>query len=168
MKKQNVHFQMRESQKRLNRPEQPQNQPLDTVERPSHVFSGLSGMFIPKLREIAKNRAYGILLAFGVGLVVGLVVLGWYVWPVQWTDATFATLGEREKAVLVDAAAELNAYDLGSPTAQRLVDGWNSVDVACRTAFAVANPDRKTRILYLVYLSGSDCENNERLAGFNK
>jgi hypothetical protein len=31
-------------------------------------------------------------VAFIAGLVIGLVVLGWWLWPVEWTDATIADL----------------------------------------------------------------------------
>ena len=40
-----------------------------------------------KIREWLKNPLYAGLAGFLAGLIVGLPILGWVVWPVQWTDA---------------------------------------------------------------------------------
>jgi hypothetical protein len=40
-----------------------------------------------KIPEIFKKPIVIAILAFVIGLVIGLVVLGWGLWPVQWTDA---------------------------------------------------------------------------------
>ena len=37
---------------------------------------------------IRKYPGWSIAGAFILGLIIGLVVLGWWLWPVQWTDAT--------------------------------------------------------------------------------
>jgi hypothetical protein len=39
------------------------------------------------LRKLLKNPLYVGIGAFIIGLFIGLVVLGWGLWPVQWTDA---------------------------------------------------------------------------------
>lgn len=39
------------------------------------------------IREQSKNPLAVGIAAFIVGLFIGLVVLGWWLWPVQWTDA---------------------------------------------------------------------------------
>jgi hypothetical protein len=38
------------------------------------------------IRDLLKKNLVAI-IAFVVGLFIGLVVLGWWLWPVQWTDA---------------------------------------------------------------------------------
>ena len=40
------------------------------------------------MREKFKNPLILGLVCFVAGLVFGLVVLGWWIWPVNWTDAT--------------------------------------------------------------------------------
>ncbi|GAP20324.1 hypothetical protein [Leptolinea tardivitalis] len=40
-----------------------------------------------KILERLKNPLYAGLAGFLAGLIVGLPILGWLVWPVQWTDA---------------------------------------------------------------------------------
>jgi hypothetical protein len=51
-------------------------------------------MAMDKMKKIFENP-----ISFGgvglvVGLILGLVVLGWVIWPVEWTDAAPATLQE--------------------------------------------------------------------------
>jgi hypothetical protein len=45
-----------------------------------------------KMSDILKKPAIAALLGFIVGAVVGLVVLGWGLWPVQWTNAAPAQM----------------------------------------------------------------------------
>ncbi|NMB56291.1 MAG: hypothetical protein GYA15_16495 [Leptolinea sp.] len=40
-----------------------------------------------KILERLKNPLYAGITGFLVGLILGLPILGWIVWPVQWTDA---------------------------------------------------------------------------------
>jgi hypothetical protein len=40
-----------------------------------------------KILERLKNPLYAGLAGFLAGLIVGLPILGWMIWPVQWTDA---------------------------------------------------------------------------------
>lgn len=44
-------------------------------------------------------------VAFVLGVVLGLVVLGWWLWPVQWTDASFADLQESDQQEFVRLVA---------------------------------------------------------------
>lgn len=173
MKRKQVNFKMREgsqhsyvdrhtTRKTQAQPSSQSQQP-ESVQSPLRVVLTLKGMFTRFLRKNAGNLPLVAFAGILAGLVIGLT-LAWTVWPVEYTDVPFSVLGQAEKAILVEAAAELNAYDLGNETAQKMLVGWNSSEVACRSAFAVADPDRKVQILYLVYLSGNDCENQERLA----
>ncbi|CAG0936068.1 hypothetical protein TFLX_04932 [Thermoflexales bacterium] len=46
-------------------------------------------------KQLASSYVWWtMLIAFLVGLVVGLVVLGWGIWPVRWTDAKPASLSD--------------------------------------------------------------------------
>lgn len=44
-------------------------------------------------------------MAFFLGLVIGLVVLGWWLWPVAWTDASIADLRPEDKQEYVRLVA---------------------------------------------------------------
>ena len=45
-----------------------------------------------QMREYSKRPLVIGILAFIVGVIIGLVVLGWWLWPVQWYDASPAQL----------------------------------------------------------------------------
>ncbi len=45
-----------------------------------------------RIKSLLQNPALSAGVAFVVGLFVGLVVLGWWLWPVKWTDASPAHL----------------------------------------------------------------------------
>jgi len=47
-----------------------------------------------KIRKFFKNPISFGLVGLVVGMVLGLVALGWGIWPVKWTDAAPATLQE--------------------------------------------------------------------------
>jgi hypothetical protein len=44
------------------------------------------------IREQSKNPLVVALVGFIVGAIFGLIVLGWWIWPVEWIDATPAEL----------------------------------------------------------------------------
>lgn len=45
-----------------------------------------------RIKQLLQNPLITAGLAFVIGLVIGLVVLGWWLWPVQWTNAAPAHL----------------------------------------------------------------------------
>lgn len=100
-------------------------------------------------------------LAFSIGLFIGLVVLGWWLWPVQWTGGSYADLTPEDKGVLVQIASDLNAYDQNSPAVQQLRQKWPELDqLAC---FVVNNQpmaeDEKIRLVSLAYkINQRGCE----------
>jgi len=59
---------------------------------------------------IRERLTTGVAIAFASGLVLGLVVLGWWLWPVQWTDADPGDLKAVHKASYLQMIAD--AYSL--------------------------------------------------------
>mgnify|MGYP005834405041 CR=1 FL=1 len=51
-----------------------------------------------------------LVISFVLGAVFGLVVLGWYVWPVKWSDALIADLGPTGRQTYLTLVAE--SYEL--------------------------------------------------------
>jgi len=100
-------------------------------------------------------------LAFLVGAVFGLVFLGWYVFPVEWTGGSYADLTPEDKGVLVQIASDLNAYDQNSPAVLQLRQKWPELDdLAC---FVANNQpmaeDEKIRLVSLAYkINQRGCE----------
>jgi hypothetical protein len=60
------------------------------------------------IREYAKRPLIVGIAAFVVGLVIGLVALGWGLWPVQWTDAAPSDLHPGYQKVWLQMA--ISAY----------------------------------------------------------
>lgn len=80
------------------------------------------------------------ILAFIAGLVIGLVLLGWYVFPVEWTDASFDDLHPTDKDNLILLASDYLATTGQSGLLQnRLLSAWSNSD------FATAACDLQTR-----------------------
>jgi len=68
------------------------------------------------MREKFKNPLVLGLVCFVAGLVVGLVVLGWWIWPVNWTDATPKELSYDWKVEFLRAS--IQAYGQNGSTTE--------------------------------------------------
>jgi hypothetical protein len=69
-----------------------------------------------------RNLPVAVVAAFLAGLFVGLVVLGWWLWPVQWTDARPADLQEAWRRTYLLMVADSYAQNADAEQArQRLV-----------------------------------------------
>jgi len=55
---------------------------------------------------IRENIPLALVVAFLLGTVVGLVVLGWWLWPVQWTNADPADLRPSHKDAYIQLVAD--------------------------------------------------------------
>ena len=49
------------------------------------------------IRQYAKNPLVTGIVGLVLGMILGLFVLGWWVWPVEWTEATPAQLSQEWK-----------------------------------------------------------------------
>ena len=65
-----------------------------------------------------KALSIQVLIAFILGLVVGLVVLGWWAWPVQWTNADPSDLRLSHKDAYLQLVAESYALSGNSEFAR--------------------------------------------------
>lgn len=117
----------------------------------------LHGRFAAAMGWVRQRPlVWGIGLA-AAGLAIGLLV-GWVLWPVQWTDVSYPYLGVREKAAIVEAASDLNAYDTTSPAVTRLMHGWASDSVACQLAAQTDDANERMRLISLAYrINGNGC-----------
>ncbi|MBC7261771.1 MAG: hypothetical protein H5T63_07125, partial [Chloroflexi bacterium] len=55
---------------------------------------------------IRKKITTEVIIAFVLGLVIGLVVLGWWLWPVKWTNADPSDLRPSHKETYLQMIAE--------------------------------------------------------------
>ena len=65
------------------------------------------------------------LLAFVVGLLLGWMVIGWFVVPIQWTDAAPVDLSPEDKNNFILTTSELYAFDQNMlKVEQRMLQFW--------------------------------------------
>ncbi|MCB8988061.1 MAG: hypothetical protein H6661_09980 [Ardenticatenaceae bacterium] len=104
-------------------------------------------------RLLHVRRAYLALAAipaFAAGALLGLVVLGWWLFPVQWVDAGLGQLRAEDRALYIQLAADMYSIDNNVERAQRVM-AWDTDGTAvCRAVGEATNPDQAARLAYLV------------------
>ncbi len=93
-----------------------------------------------KIKELMQKPLYMAIAAFTIGLIIGLFIIGWWLWPVQWYDASPKHLSDAYKIEYLCMAADSYAFNNDSAVAQ---DRYTSFEgqaqtllqnLACRTA----------------------------------
>lgn len=113
-------------------------------------------------QKATKRQIALITLAFG--LFVGLVILGWGLWPVQWdasnwTGASFSNLPEPKRQIVLQNSAELFSYTTDTGRVLQLTADWPEApgDI-CRLASEAQSEDERRRFDALHYiLTGEVC-----------
>jgi len=92
------------------------------------------------VREQSKNPIVVGVLAFIIGVIFGLVVLGWWLWPVDWTDAAPEDLVAEEQTEYLRMSIEAYGYTGDAARAQsRYVKLGEDTEVAMEGI--VINPE---------------------------
>lgn len=106
-----------------------------------------------------------MLVSLALGLFVGLVVLGWWLVPVQWdastwTGANFHNLPAEKRETVLENSAELFSYTLDQGRVKDLVADWPGADAdICRLAANASDDAEQLRYEALLYIStGRMCE----------
>jgi len=98
------------------------------------------------------------LVAFIAGLIIGLVVLGWGLFPVQYTGADPSGLFPEYQAVYVRNAADLYAFDNNQEKLRSALAGWGGDAVACELAQTSIDPaDQQRLIAAATIVNGTGC-----------
>jgi tetrahydromethanopterin S-methyltransferase subunit G len=93
-----------------------------------------------------------IILGFIGGLLIGLLILGWWLWPVQWKDAAPADLEQSYRQTYLDTVARLSETDASVDVSRMLGgDSWSA--------------DRLQRDLNQAYADATDNAVKTRLSG---
>lgn len=108
-------------------------------------------------RFLHVRRAYLALAAipaFAAGAIFGLVILGWWLWPVQWIDASMGQVRAADQALYVQLAADMFAIDHNEERARRAMY-WDAQGAAtCGLLAETGDPARAARLDYLASLWG--------------
>jgi hypothetical protein len=108
------------------------------------------------------RRAYLALAAvpaFAAGALFGLVILGWWVWPVQWIDASMGQVRAADQALYVQLAADMFAIDHNEDRARRAMYWDAQGAAACGLLAETSDPAQAARLAYLAMaLRGGPCD----------
>jgi len=107
-----------------------------------------------------RRPSNAVIAAFVIGAIFGLVVLGWYVFPVQWTGAGIPELAPADQEYVLRNVAELYSFDGDSAKVERALSGWGGEAIACQMAEASSDPADAARLRAIAnVITGQECTN---------
>lgn len=107
---------------------------------------------------INKRPGLTALVAFIAGLIIGLVVLGWWLFPVQYTGVDPSGLVPEYQTIYVQNAAELYAFDNNQEKLRAALSGWGGDAVACQLAATSTDQGAQARYVAAATLvNGQGC-----------
>lgn len=102
-------------------------------------------------------------LAFIAGLLIGLMVLGWYVFPVQWSDAAPSDLAFEDQKNFILTTSELYSLDGNNrqKVEQRMLQNWLPDEAAtaiCTVYNSSPDPSEQLRLDAIAQIAnGQSC-----------
>ncbi|MBE2221137.1 MAG: hypothetical protein IAF02_06330 [Anaerolineae bacterium] len=109
---------------------------------------------------VRKNPGISLLIVFVLGLVIGLVVLGWGLFPVQWEDATPDALSQQYQDAYVRAVSDAYSFDNNTQKVQEALGGWPGVEATCSLASRTTDPAEAQRLsASAAVINGTGCAN---------
>src|SRR5512139_3622933 len=99
-----------------------------TVKQTQPTVQQQTAMYVTIGKQVASSYPWwAMLIAFLVGVAVGLIVLGWWLWPVQWTQAKPSSLSSQYQQAYLNNSA--NSYAVGMSIGEvstQLGEGWST------------------------------------------
>lgn len=107
---------------------------------------------------VKRMPGTSMLVSFILGLIIGLVVLGWWLFPVEYTGTSPAGLFAEYQAIYVRNVAELFSFDNNQEKVRAALGGWGGDAVACELATASTDPaDQQRLIATATVVNGVGC-----------
>jgi outer membrane biosynthesis protein TonB len=97
--------------------------PVDKFESPVLEFQPLD-------RPDRRSRRWRPPWWFLAGVLLGWLVIGWWLWPVQWTDAAPWRLSPQHQRVYVSLIANDYSQSANVATVTQALTGWNRNDLS--------------------------------------
>jgi len=114
------------------------------------------------IREQLNKPLWVGIISFVIGLFIGLVVLGWWLWPVQWTDAGPSDLRPEFQEIYLRMA--IDSYTLNQDAAeaqQRIAEVGENAEVILGEI--AANPETQNTESVQAFLLFTGAEPTEEL-----
>lgn len=117
-----------------------------------------------------RTKGQVFALSISLGLFIGLVVLGWWLVPVQWdasnwTGANFNNLPQAKRQMVIENSAELFSYTTDQERVRQLLRDWpGAVEDICYLAEQEDDQSGKLRLEALVYIETGKMCNVEQAA----
>lgn len=114
------------------------------------------------VREVLNKPLWVGVISFLVGLFIGLVVLGWWLWPVQWTDADPSHLSPEFQEIYLRMAIDSFTLNQDTAVAQQRINevGENAQQILAEIS---ANPGTQNPESIQAFMAVSGAEPGEEL-----
>lgn len=155
--------------RRIDRPaDQPETSPPPTfvrrertariVTRENQPRQSVTAVFQMIWDRLSKTQAW--VLGVLVGIVIGLPLLGWWLWPVSWTDASFNELAPAEAALVLNTLADYYAYSEDPIRVAAVLNGWQDGEsLVCAMAAQEDDFWSRARLISIAAVrNGRGCE----------
>ena len=110
------------------------------------------------LREQLNRPLVVGVVSFVVGLIIGLVVLGWWLWPVEWTDAAPEHLRTEFQEVYLRMAIDSYTLNPDPVAAQQRIDevGEESTEILAEIETTPGNQDQDSIEVFVAISAGEE------------
>ena len=95
---------------------------------------------------VRKNPVISLLVVFAIGLFIGLVVLGWGLMPLEFSDVDPNYLSQTYKDYYVRAVADAYSFDNNTQKVTEALGGWSGVEATCDFASRTTDPAEAQRL----------------------
>jgi hypothetical protein len=81
------------------------------------------------MERLGQKALISFLIGLVIGVIIGLPILGWYVFPVQWYDADPFDLRQEHKEAYISMLADSYTLNTNAALARQRIAGWDPEDL---------------------------------------